>query len=44
VARKEFSNESQIKKLHLEIAELIEKMTDRYNHLLDSLQLQSDTE
>jgi hypothetical protein len=38
------TNDPEIEHVHLEIAELIEKISDRYHHLLDSVQGQSDTE
>lgn len=37
------ANDSQVEGAHLEIAELLEQITDRYNDLLDAVQ-QSDTE
>jgi hypothetical protein len=38
------TDDPEIEHMHLEIAELIVKMTDRYNHLLEVLQGQRDTE
>ena len=37
------ADDSQVEGVHLEIAEFLEQITDRYNHLLDGLQ-DSDTE
>ena len=37
------ADDSQVEGLHLEIAELLEQITDRYNDLLNGLQ-ESDTE
>jgi hypothetical protein len=35
--------DGDIQSVHLEIAELIEKITDRYQHLLDGLHQEKDT-
>jgi hypothetical protein len=35
--------DGDLQSVHLEIAELIEKITDRYNHLLDGLHQEKDT-
>ena len=37
-------DDPEIEGVHLEIAGLIERMTDHYHHLLDSLQQQRGTE
>ncbi len=37
------ADDPEIQHVHREIAELIEKMTDQYSHLLDALQRQRDT-
>ena len=38
------ANDSETEGTHLEIAELLEQITDRYHHLLDSLEQQKDRE
>lgn len=35
------TDDPEIEHIHLEIAELIQKTSDQYNHLLDALQKQS---
>ena len=35
--------DGDVQSVHLEIAELIEKITDRYQHLLDGLPQEKDT-
>ena len=38
------ADDPEIQRQHLEIAELIEQLTDHYNHLLDALQGRRDRE